>query len=282
MLITEMTIENFKKYLTEEEYAAATVSKYIADVTAFARRLGDAELSKAAVAEYKAVLLETHAARSVNTAVAALNRFFEFIGRSDCRLKAERIQPRVFADEKCELTAAEYKRLLKAAKHNDRLYHMLLTFAGTGIRVSELKYITVEAARLREAVITNKGKTRTVLIEERLAKELLRYAKNHGIKCGCIFVTRTAKPLDHTNIWREMKALCKKANVSDKKVFPHNFRRLFARMFYSVEKNLVKLASVLGHSNINTTKIYTLESEKAHRSALGKMIRLMGVYEFTT
>ncbi|MCD8180920.1 MAG: tyrosine-type recombinase/integrase, partial [Firmicutes bacterium] len=248
-------IEKFRAYLIAEERADATVAKYTADAAAFVSWLGERALDKVAAMEYKAWLLETHAARSVNTAIAALNRFFDFINRADCRLKAERIQAQTFADDERELTEAEYKRLLKAAKGNDRLYHMLITFAGTGIRVSELQYITVEAAKEREAVIKNKGKTRTILIEGALAKKLLKYAKAHDIKSGAIFITRTGKPIDRTSIWREMKSLCKKAGVSDKKVFPHNFRHLFARMFYAVEKNLVKLASVLGHSNINTTKI---------------------------
>lgn len=282
MFITETEIKNFKTHLIEEERANATVNKYIADITAFAEWLGERVLDKSVAMAYKSVLLETHAARSVNAAIAALNKFFDFINRADCRLKAERIQTQVFADEERELTPEEYTRLLNAAKGNIRLYYMLMTFAGTGIRVSELQYITVEAVKKREAIVKNKGKTRTILIEEILAKEVLKYAKIRGIKSGSIFITRTGKPLNRTNIWREMKALCKKADVSDKKVFPHNFRHLFARMFYVVEKNLVKLASVLGHSNINTTKIYTLESEKAHRSVLNKMIKLMGLNGHTT
>ncbi|MCC8067703.1 MAG: site-specific integrase [Oscillospiraceae bacterium] len=170
MFITETEIKNFRTHLIEEERADATVSKYIADVSAFAEWLGERVLDKAAAMEYKSTLLETHAARSVNTAIAALNRFFDFIRRADCRLKAERIQAQTFADEERELTAEEYKRLLTAAKGNDRLYHMLMTFAGTGIRVSELQYITVEAAKAREAIVKNKGKTRTILIEGALAK----------------------------------------------------------------------------------------------------------------
>ncbi|MCC8161538.1 MAG: tyrosine-type recombinase/integrase [Oscillospiraceae bacterium] len=237
MIITERELRSFEGHLTNEERAAATVAKYRTEAAAFANWLDFRALDKAAAMEYKAELLETRAARSVNVAVAALNKFFEFIGRQDCRLKPEKIQTLSFADEERELTAREYGKLLSAAG-NGRLYYMLRTFAATGARVSELKFITVEAAQRREAVIINKGKTRTILIEETLAKELLQYAKKLGIKSGCIFITRTGKPVNRTNIWREMKALCKRAGVSEKKVFPHNFRHLFARMFYAVKKIL--------------------------------------------
>ncbi|MCD8181583.1 MAG: tyrosine-type recombinase/integrase [Firmicutes bacterium] len=199
-------IERFGEFLIAEERAAATVVKYTADAAAFLAWLGGRSLDKAAAMEYKARLTETHAARSVNAAVAGLNKFFDFLCRADCRLKPEKIQAQMFADETKELTEAEYKRLLKAAKGNDRLYHILIAFAGTGIRVSELQFITVEAAKAREAIIKNKGKTRTILIEGTLARELENYAKKRGIKSGAIFITRTGKPLCRTSIWREMKS----------------------------------------------------------------------------
>lgn len=222
---------------------------------------------------YKTELSEDHTPAGVNGAIAALNSLFDFLGQPECRLRAVKIQRQIFRDEARELTEKEYRRLLAAARarKNERLLLVMEAICATGIRVSELRFFTVEAVRLGRAEVSNKGKTRTVFLPGKLQKELLKYAKRRGIVSGPVFVTRGGRPLDRSNIWHEMKALCREANVAEGKVFPHNLRHLFARTFYGLEKDIVRLADVLGHSSINTTRIYTMESGLTHRRQLEKM-----------
>lgn len=191
----------------------------------------------------------------------------------ELRVKSLKLQQQVFCPEEKELTKAEYARLCRTAerKHNERLNLILQTICGTGIRVSELQYITVEAAKQGEAVVNRKAKTRSVFIVKELKQKLLRYAAEQGIKSGMIFVTRTGKPISRTNIWREMKALCEEANVNPQKVFPYNLRHLFARVFYRIEKDIAKLADILGHSSINTTRIYIISTGTGHRHRMENM-----------
>ena len=271
--ITERTIAAFGAYLRREEKSAATVGKYLRDVRAFARFLGEREAEKAAVLRYKAELSSRYAPRSVNATLASLNSLFAFLGWHDCRVRSVRWQRQVFCPEERELTRAEYLRLCRAAreKRNERLYLILQTICGTGIRVGELRYITVEAVGRGEATVTLKGKTRTVFIVPALREKLLRYASARGIRSGALFVTRTGKPLDRTNIWREMKALCRAADVNPRKVFPHNLRHLFARVFYGIEKDLAKLADILGHASIDTTRIYIVSTGMEHRRRMERM-----------
>lgn len=271
--ITERTIAAFGAYLRREEKSAATVGKYLRDVRAFARYLGEGEAEKTAVLRYKAELSSRYAPRSVNATLAALNSLFAFLGRHDCRVRSVRWQRQVYCPEERELTRAEYLRLCRAAKEkqNERLYLILQTICGTGIRVGELRYITVEAVGRGEATVTLKGKTRTVFIVPALREKLLRYASARGIRSGALFVTRTGKPLDRTNIWREMKALCHSADVNPRKVFPHNLRHLFARVFYGIEKDLAKLADILGHASIDTTRIYIVSTGTEHRRRMEHM-----------
>lgn len=271
--ITERTIAAFGAYLRREEKSAATVGKYLRDVRAFARYLGEGEAEKTAVLRYKAELSSRYAPRSVNATLAALNSLFAFLGRHDCRVRSVRLQRQVYCPEERELTRAEYLRLCRAAKEkqNERLYLILQTICGTGIRVGELRYITVEAVGRGEATVTLKGKTRTVFIVPALREKLLRYASARGIRSGALFVTRTGKPLDRTNIWREMKALCHSADVNPRKVFPHNLRHLFARVFYGIEKDLAKLADILGHASIDTTRIYIVSTGTEHRRRMEHM-----------
>lgn len=271
--ITERTIAAFGVYLRREEKSAATVGKYLRDVRAFARYLGEGEAEKTAVLRYKAELSSRYAPRSVNATLAALNSLFAFLGRHDCRVRSVRLQRQVYCPEERELTRAEYLRLCRAAKEkqNERLYLILQTICGTGIRVGELRYITVEAVGRGEATVTLKGKTRTVFIVPALREKLLRYASARGIRSGALFVTRTGKPLDRTNIWREMKALCHSADVNPRKVFPHNLRHLFARVFYGIEKDLAKLADILGHASIDTTRIYIVSTGTEHRRRMEHM-----------
>lgn len=277
-ILTENRIADFSAYLRSEEKSENTVEKYLRDVQAFAEYLGGAEITKGKVIAYKSRLLaENYAVRSINSMLASLNSLFSFLGWSDCKVKSIKLQRQIYCPEEKELTKAEYMRLVNAAKQkgNERLSLILQTICGTGIRVSELQYITVEAAKRGEAVVSLKGKTRTVFIVKELQKKLLRYAAEQNIQSGAIFITRTGKPMSRTNIWREMKGLCEQAEVNPQKVFPHNLRHLFARVFYGIEKDLAKLADILGHSSINTTRIYIISTGDEHRRQMEHMRLLL-------
>ena len=203
--------------------------------------------------------------------MTSVNRFFDFLNRADCKVKNLRCQRRTYCSEEKELTKAEYLRLLEAAKKNKRLHLILQTICGTGIRISELKYFTVEAVRKGEIVVRCKSKIRTILIPSKLKKLLLNYTKQQKIKSGAIFVSRNGNPLDRSNIWTQMKRLCEKAKVNPSKVFPHNLRKLFARTFYSIEKDIAKLADILGHGSIETTRIYIMTTGNEHRRKIEKL-----------
>lgn len=267
------TVRKFEAYLVLQEKSRATVEKYVRDASAFAEYTGDAEITKETVIAYKEHLMKNHAVRSVNSYLASLNSLFAFLNRADLKVKSIKLQRQIFCPEDRELTREEYRRLCKAAadNHNERLHVMLQTICGMGIRVSELQFVTVEAARQGKAVVSLKGKTRSVFIVNELKKKLLAYAGQQNIKTGMIFVTRTGKPLNRTNIWREMKALCAAADVNPQKVFPHNLRHLFARVFYGIEKDIAKLADILGHSSINTTRIYIVSTGVEHRRRMENM-----------
>ena len=271
--LTQEIISDFKENLILEERSAATVEKYIRDTKAFLAFVNGAEVIKEVVIEYKKHLQEKYAVRSVNSMLASINSLFAFLGWHDLKVKSIKLQQQIYCPEEKELTKAEYTRLCRTAerKHNERLNLILQTICGTGIRVSELQFITVEAVKQGEAVVNCKAKTRSVFIVKELQKKLLRYARSHGIKTGCIFITRTGKPINRTNIWREMKNLCLEAEVSPTKVFPHNLRHLFARVFYGIEKEIAKLADILGHSSINTTRIYIISTGTEHRKRMENM-----------
>ena len=277
-ILTENRIADFSAYLRSEEKSENTVEKYLRDVQAFAEYLGGAEIRKGKVIAYKSRLLaENYAVRSINSMLASLNSLFSFLGWSDCKVKSIKLQRQIYCPEEKELTKAEYMRLVNAAKQkgNERLNLILQTICGTGIRVSELQYITVEAVKRGEAVVSLKGKTRSVFLVKELRKKLLRYAAEQNIQSGAIFITRTGKPMSRTNIWREMKGLCEQAEVNPQKVFPHNLRHLFARVFYGIEKDLAKLADILGHSSINTTRIYIISTGDEHRRQMEHMRLLL-------
>ena len=257
--LTEERISDFKRHLISEEKSVKTVEKYLRDVRVFMAFLNGQEVTKEKSIAYKQKLVEDgYAVRSVNSMLASVNSLFSFFGWYDCKVKAIKQQRHIFCSEDKELTKDEYFRLLNAAKQkkNDRLNLIIQTICGTGIRVSELQFITVEATKAGKATVNCKGKIRTVFIVKDLKKKLLQYAKEKHITAGPIFITRGGKPISRTNIWREMKALCADANVNPNKVFPHNLRHLFARTFYGLEKDIAKLADILGHSSINTTRIY--------------------------
>jgi site-specific recombinase XerD len=274
---TDRNVAAFIGHLLHEERAAATAEKYRRDVRSLAAWLGTyAKPSTAAVdfyivtkeraIAYKEHLIKDHAPASVNAALAALNSFFAFMNWP-IRVKPLKIQQRTFCAAEKELTRAEYERLLAAAAQagNTRLHLVLQTICATGIRVSELRFITVAAAYAGQAVVTNKGKTRTIFLPKALTPLLLRYAKERGIFSGNIFTTRSGKPIDRRNIWAEMKSLCATARVPAEKVFPHSLRHLFARLFYEKDKDIMRLADLLGHSDVKTTRIYTMESGREHR-----------------
>ncbi len=272
-IITDKLTENFKTYLYDGEHSANTVEKYLRDIRAFAKRTGAKNLQKSDLLEYKKALCEKYSPQSVNSMISSLNAFFTFAGWYDLKIKTLKIQRRIFADKSKELTKSEYEKLLTSAKNgkNERLYYLMQTIASTGLRVSEIKYVTVEAVKNGEAVIKCKGKIRQIFMPKKLCKMLKGYIKSKNIKSGAVFVSRNGRPLDRSNIWKMLKTLCESANVDKSKVFPHNFRHLFARTFYSLQKDIVRLADILGHSSINTTRIYTMETGEIHRIQLQKL-----------
>ena len=271
--ITNEAMQSFKKYLISEEKAKATVGKYLHDVSEFQIWLGERELCKTAVLKYKSYLCEHYAPTSVNAALSSLNCFFNFMEWYDLRVKNLKIQKQIFASADKGLTKGEYGRLLQVAnqKKNERLYLLMQTICSTGIRVSELRHITVEAIRCGVAEINCKGKCRRIFLPAQLCRILKQYVKKQKIKSGAVFVTKNGNPLDRSNIWSDMKKLCKAANVSEKKVFPHNLRHLFARTYYNLQKDVVRLADILGHSSVNTTRIYTMESGEIHRKQIQRL-----------
>ena len=271
--ITKELIKNFRRYLIEEEKAAATVEKYIRDINVFADWLGEKELDRETVLIYKENLTQNYAPASVNSVLSSLNSFFTFNEWYNLRVKNLKIQKQLFANKDNELTKEEYERLLTAAKSkgNEQLYFLMQTICSTGIRVSELCYITVESLKAQKAQINLKGKMRVVILPKELCKMLLKYSKEQNITSGSVFVSRNGKPLDRSNIWKMMKALCESAGVARAKVFPHNLRHLFARTFYSIQKDIVRLADILGHSSVNTTRIYTMETGETHRRQIQKL-----------
>lgn len=272
-VITPKSIRQFEQELCLAERAPATVEKYTNEIRKLAGFLSGREISKEKLLEYRAGLLQSVQPQTANVVLSAINAYLKFRGWQALTVKRIKIQRPAFLQEERELSQAEYRRLLGAANTpgSQRLYLLLLTMGGTGIRVGEVRYITVDAARAGRAQIALKGKTRTVLLPKTLRKRLLRYAGEHGIVHGPIFCTRSGQPLDRSNIAHEMKRLCRAARVDPHKVFPHNLRHLFARAFYAVEKNLAHLADVLGHSSIETTRIYVAASAAAHERVLSRM-----------
>lgn len=267
----------FEKYLCCEEKSAATMEKYLRDVRYFCGSVKDGRITKEGVMEHKRELSERFQAASVNSHLSAVNCFLRFMGKEECCVKLLKIQRQMFAAEEKEMTLEEYQCLVQAAGET-RLGYMIQTICGTGIRVSELQYITAEALERGKAVIECKNKTRTIFIPKQVQELLEKYRRENHITEGCIFITRSGKPVNRSNIWKQMKALCEKAHIPPEKVFPHNLRHLFARTFYGMEKDIVQLADLLGHSSINTTRIYTIESGTKHRKSLEEVNRIL----FTT
>lgn len=272
MKLSVTNIKEFASYLRREEKSAATQEKYLRDVQSFCVYADGSEITKELVVAWKKKLVESgYAVRSVNSMLASINSFLDFLELAACKVKNIRTQRQTYCAEDKELTKAEYLRLLEASKRNQQLNLVIQTICGTGIRVSELQYFTVEAVCRGEIVIDCKGKTRTILVPGKLKNILLNYAKRRGITTRAIFVTRTGKPLNRSNIWAAMKKLCETAGVKPSKVFPHNLRKLFARTFYGIEKDIAKLADILGHSSINTTRIYIMTTGTEHRRQIERL-----------
>lgn len=271
--IQESMIEPYHAALLETEKSTATVEKYLRSVQRFVAACAEQVVDKALVLAYKAKLGETYAPSSANAALAAVNGFLRYWGLTEDCVKPFKVQKKVYCLEEKELRCEEYVRLVNAAKetNNERMAMVLESICATGIRVSELPYITVESVVQGEAVVSCKGKTRTVFLPAALQKQLRRYIRREHLESGPVFVARTGKAMNRSNIWREMKALCKRAHVLPSKVFPHSLRKLFTRMFYRIDHDVAKLADILGHSNINTTRIYIMDSGAEHRRQMESM-----------
>ena len=271
--LTPAQVRRYLLHLKEQERAASTMQKYIHDLHVLMAYLDGAPLTKAALIDWKDALTAAYAPATVNAMLAAVNGFLTFAERKDLAVRPLKIQKSLFTDESRELTRAEYARLVTAAgqRHNERLSLVMQTICATGIRVSELQYITVQAVRAGRAEIANMRKHRIGFLPAKLCRLLEKYLHKQHITAGAVFVTRTGKPLDRSNIWREMKALCESAGVEPGKVFPHSLRHLFARTYYSLEKDLSRLADILGHSSVSTTRIYTAESGHVHARQLERL-----------
>lgn len=277
-------MNEFERYLYEEERSINTVKKYIRDVKLFFEFLQNRELCKQHLLDFKVKLIEQYSPNSVNSMLASINKFLEFSNQKSLKLKPIKIQKEIYSDPKTELTQAEYQRLVNAAEYsgNERLALIIQTICLTGIRVSELEYITVNSIQSSRTIVSCKGKQRIVLIPKELCKLLKVYCRKLGIIEGSVFRTKSGKSINRSNIWKMMKKLCIVAEVAESKVFPHNLRHLFARTYYKIEKDISKLADVLGHSNINTTRIYIMETGKYHEKQINKLSLILCQKKRTT
>lgn len=271
-ILTCALLKMFESHLEREEKSAVTIEKYLRDVRAFFVFIGERAVTKGLVVAYKQHLQEkNYAIRSINSMLASVNSFLQYMEWADLRVRSLKVQRQVYAAEEKELTKGEYDRLLRAAEKDGKLHLILQTLCATGIRVSELQYFTVEGAKKGEILVSCKGKSRTILLPTELRRRLLRYAKERNIPSGVIFRSRWGKPVDRRTIWAKMKGLCKAAGVRESKVFPHNLRKLFARTFYGMVKDIAALADILGHSSIDTTRIYIMTTGQEHRKQLERL-----------
>ena len=274
MSVSKSDLAGFADCLKNGDRSPGTIEKYLHDASDFALWLGQRELTRETAVQWREFLLQqNYAPVTINSMLSAVNSLFKFLGRGDCRIRFLRVQRRAFREQSRELTRAEYQKLLDTAAEQgqERLGLLMETICATGIRVSEVRYITVEAAQRGRAEISLKGKIRTILLPAKLCRKLLKYARKQKTASGEIFLTRSGKPVSRRQIWREMKTLCAKAGVESSKVFPHNLRHLFAATFYKVCRDIVKLADILGHSSINTTRIYLMTTGMEHARQLEKL-----------
>ena len=273
LTITPALIQKYALYLREQERAVATIEKYVHDLTSLSAFLAGRAMTKGLLLEWKEALIGQYAPASVNNKLAAVNGFLAFCGLNELRLRKLKIQRALFLSEDKELTRAEYVRLVKAAERveNERLALVIQTICATGIRVSELRFITAEAVQAGRTDVNSKGKRRSVFLPDKLRKLLRAYLQKQKITAGAVFLSKNGRPLDRSNIWRDMKSLCESAGVEPSKVFPHNLRHLFARTYYALERDLSRLADILGHTNVTTTRIYTAESGAVHARQFGRL-----------
>lgn len=279
-IITDNMIKDYCGEMHQNEMSSGTIKKYFYYLNLFRKYADGKPVSKELVIVWKDTLREQFSPVTANSALAALNGFFKWFGWEDCTVRLIKVKHRMFCSGQRELSREEYIRLVNVARGegNERLSLLLQTVCSTGIRISELSFITVNAVNKQVAEVDCKGKVRTVFLTNGLCRLLKAYARKRNIISGMIFVTRSGKPMDRSNIWREMKQISRKAGVNPDKVFPHNLRHLFARVYYSQEKDLVRLADILGHSSVNTTRIYTMESGENHLRQLEKMNLLIDRY----
>lgn len=264
-------IEDFRNFLHQQEKSPATVEKYLRDVRAFSRFVGERPVTKELVMAYKHRCMAQYAVRSVNSMLASVHALLQFLGWGECRVKSLRLQRETYCLEEKELTKGEYLRLLEAARRDEQLYLVMQTICATGIRVSELAYFTWERVQAGSIAVRCKNKTRTILLPKKLRALLLQYGEKQGLHSGQIFRNNRGKPLNRCQIWRKMKRLCSRAGVKAAKVFPHNLRKLFARTFYKAHRDIAKLADVLGHSSIETTRIYIMTTGREHRRQMDRL-----------
>ena len=272
--LTQQRIRDYAHHLRIEEKSDATVEKYLRDVQAFAHWLGSREINKELISEWKAYLVtQSYAPTTVNAMLSALNSLLEFLGLREYRVKFLKIQRRLFRDANRELTKSDYRQLLDTAYElgKERLGLLVETIGATGIRVSEVKYITVENVQQGKAEISLKGKIRTILLPGKLCRKLLKYAKKQKTTSGAIFRTKSGREIGRRQIWAELKALCSHAGVDPQKVFPHDLRHLFATVFYRTCRDIAKLADLLGHSSIETTRLYLISSGTEHRREINRL-----------
>ena len=276
--LTDEMLGKYRDYLRDEERSSATIEKYVRDVRRFMKHLGDGELSRESVRGYKQELKETYKITSANSMLAAVNSFLVFAEYGEWKVKLFKIQKVQYSRPEREISGKEYERLVHMArKQGDEQMSMLLqTIGSTGIRISELKFITVESLKEGRAEIYNKGKCRVVLLPEELTRLLKKYCRKAEIAAGSIFISRRGNPVDRSNVSKKMKQLGREAGVDTEKIFPHNLRHLFARTFYSIEKDVVRLMDLLGHSSINTTRIYTMTTEEQPRRQMSRMRLVLG------
>lgn len=272
-MITRLITEKFESYLRSEEKSNATICKYMHDVNEMLLFIVNTDLNKESLLKYRKHLSTLYKAQTVNGKLSAINAYLKFMELEDYKIKFLKVQRRAFLDEKRELVEYDYRRLMETAKKQNKmqLYYLMQVLYGTGIRISELPFVTVEAINQGKAEIYMKGKYRVIIFPKKLSNKLKEYAKMAKIREGCIFCTRSGRNLDRSNICHSLKKLCKDAGVEETKVFPHNFRHLFAKRFYAIEKNLAHLADLLGHSSIETTRIYVMASVKQYEKILNRM-----------
>ena len=272
--VNDEQINLFSAHLCKEERCPGTIEKYLRDMRAFAAWLGQRPVSKQSVSEWKEHLIaQGYCATTINSMLAAVFAFFKFVGLDECRTRFLRVQRQIFRGQDKDLSRDEYNRLLSTAQKLGRYRLCLLmeTICATGIRVSEVQYITVEAARAGKAVISLKGKIRTIFLPSKLCRKLIKFAKKQKTASGEIFLTKNGKRLSRKQIWYEMKGICERSGVSQSKVYPHNLRHLFARVFYQSSRDVAKLADVLGHSSIETTRIYLIATGSEHIRHLDRL-----------